>query len=152
MEIVSTVSGRVRIRDARLKKVPVATLVEEILSACTAITGTETNCRVGSVLVRFDTDREDAAAIAKLVADALDVAAASALDGVRQCARFPVRCLPTNLPRLKRAAVNGGLSGSLLVSAAAAMLHLKSLHVVSGWLFLGLAGFHGYEQRNRFWR
>lgn len=144
MFVASHIAGRMRIRDEKVRTEPVASRVREALLAAPGVDGVEVNPRVGSVLVVYSAAVTGGGAILALLSDILgaeEETATSASTCV--CPKISL----TIPPRVKRQAVNIGMLASLALSLAAAIVHLKKLHVLAGILFVALFGDHIYERR-----
>lgn len=146
MVVASHVSGRIRIRDEKLRREAVAGRVRAALLAAPGVSDAEVHPRVGSVLVIYspaETEGEGEAilaVVAGLLGSVEEVVPAAA---AVVCPKISL----TMSPKTKRKVVNIGMLSALVLSLAALLFHLKKLHYLAGIAFVALFGDHLYERR-----
>ena len=131
--IVSSLAGRIRIRDRHLRdKTQLDKLANELLKI-PAISELQCNPRTGSVVVHFDANIIDIATLETQIEAAVDKVLAAFLKS----------------PQLSKKQVNRyskiGMVGSLAVSLAFGLARKKRWrrwHIVGGYLFLANLGVH----------
>ncbi len=138
--IVSSIPGRIRIKDKSLRDPEKLNALKKELSKIAAITELQDNVRTGSILLRFD---RKALELSAMEAD-IDSAARKVL-GKKQ---KPQRLLSKkNVNRYNKIIMLASLGASL---AALKMAHRKPrirLHKVTGYLFIANLGVHLYIYR-----
>ena len=147
MVVTSHIEGRVRIRDEGLKKETLLLQLREALLESPGISGVEANPRVGSLLVIYNAASTGVERIQQIIAGFIgegEAAASAVSEGISRIIGKIPRTVP---PRVKRIAVNAGMLASLVLSVVAAVLDLKTLHILAGVIFLAIFGAHLYERR-----
>jgi hypothetical protein len=141
--IVSSLPGRIRIRDKRLRDQSSLNELGHELLQIAAITQLKSDARTGSVVVNFDQDACDIGALETQ----LDAAVDAVLSGP------PIAPLLTkkSLNRYNKIAMVGSLAASLAF-AAAGKRHRQRLHVLTGYLFVANLGVHLYLYRKSLFR
>lgn len=135
--IVSSLPGRLRLRDARLRRDALREAVLARLDALPALRTLRANAAAGSVVVEYDGTRVDEAAMCREVMDAVAPWLAAAVPPA--AAPKPRRASRRRkLARANNLGMLASLGGSLALAAAGA----KSAHVATGTVFLGLLGVH----------
>jgi len=129
--IVSSIPGRIRIRDKRLRDPARLHQLEAGLRKIDVITGLQGNVGAGSVVLTFHSHGVDAESLEAEVEAAVD----AALD-----AQFshPKRSLKQRVNRYAKV----GMMGSLATSLALAAAGQKRGHAVAGGLFVACLGVH----------
>lgn len=129
--IVSSLPGRIRLRDAALKNPARSARLAAALAALPAVASVEANCTVGSLLIHYDA--------AQCASDAIERQVEAALDAELQLPRSALP--PSTRVRINRAAKYGMLAslGSSLVLAA---LGNKRWHAATGLVFVACLGAH----------
>ncbi|MBK1687591.1 HMA2 domain-containing protein [Rubrivivax gelatinosus] len=141
LPIVSSVPGRLRLRDARLRRDALRDAVLARLDSLPALRTLRANAAAGSVVVEYDGTRVDEAAMCREVLDAVApwLPAREAAPSPAPAAARPRR--PGRRRQLARA-TNVGMLASLGSSLALAAAGAKAAHVATGSVFLGLLGVH----------
>lgn len=137
--IVSSIDGRVRVRNTMLQHPEAAAAVKKGLASIEGISDVSINHRVGSMLIIYDPCAADIKKITDTISGYMNVK-----DGKKTVrTNRDKRGLPFAITR-KRAKllVNAGMAASLLISLAGIALKLKKLHAIAGLLFVGLLGIH----------
>lgn len=138
--IVSSVPGRIRIRDKGLRDQEKINAVKQELSNIAVITALQDNVRTGSILVRFDRRAIELSVIEENI-DAL-------LDKVIGKASRPQRLLTKkNINRYNKIIMLGSLGSSLLALRMARRKPRIRWHRLTGYLFLANLGVHFYIYR-----
>lgn len=135
--IVSSLPGRLRLRDARLRREALREAVLARLDTLPALRRLRANAAAGSVVVEYDGTRIGEAAMCREVIEAVAPWLAAAVP-------------PAAAPKPRRAsrrrqfarANNLGMLASLGGSLAFAAAGAKAAHVATGTVFLGLLGLH----------
>jgi hypothetical protein len=129
--IVSSLPGRIRIRDKRLRNPARLDRLESELLKIEAISELYPNAGAGSVVVHFDPAEIDTAAFELKIEAAVDAALEAPLSK-------PKRSMKMRVNRYAKA----GMLGSLATSLALAATGQKRWHAVSGGLFVACLGVH----------
>lgn len=141
--IVSSLPGRLRLRDARLRRDALREAVLARLDTLPALRTLRANAAAGSIVVEYDGTRVGEALMCREVLDAvapwLATAAAAAAAAPAAVPAPPRRVSRRRqLARANNLGMLASLGGSLALAAAGA----KSAHVATGTVFLGLLGVH----------
>lgn len=155
MVIASCIDGRLRVRDDLLRNTAAAEAVRRALLAVPGIREVSTNPRAGSLLVLFQQAQTTLGKITDLLNRYLlpEKSAPTSFPrrSVPERRSHDRRTLPTRRSEIalgiRRRAVNLGMLAMLLVSMAGAVLDAKSLHIISGVLFLGIFAIHLFDKR-----
>lgn len=140
--IVSSLPGRVRVRDKRLRhKSRLAELKTE-LSKIAAITALRDDIRTGSIVVNFDADAIDIADLETLLDSAVD-----------QVLTEPMAPPITKkqLNRYNKIAMMGSLAASLALTAARRK-RWRRWHALTGYLFVASVAVHMVIYRKTLFR
>ncbi|MGY6277546.1 HMA2 domain-containing protein [Methylomonas sp. MgM2] len=129
--IVSSVPGRIRVRDKRLRHPARLDQLEAELAKIDAITELQTNVVAGSIVVNFDYERTDTLSLENKIEAAVD----AALDAPMV---HPKRSMKMRVNRYAKV----GMLGSLATSLALAATGRKRGHTVTGGLFVACLGVH----------
>lgn len=140
--IVSSVDGRLRIRDDALRNPSTARALEKRLLALKGIVEVKINQRIGSLLVLYDEAVTGIKGIRDAVAGYLDVRRPIRDTVVRK--RGKERSV---IRRISKKVSNIGMLASLAFSVIAAILGAEGLHVASGALFLFFFAMHFSRHR-----
>jgi hypothetical protein len=130
-QAVSSVPGRLRIRDHALRNAWLCSQLTARLSGTDGVISLDTNSRAGSVTILYETRR----AKAETIEAAVDALVAELR------ARQPERHGKSTQRRLNRAA-KVGMIGSLTASMALAATGNKRWHAATGAIFLSCLGVH----------
>lgn len=131
--IVSSLPGRIRVRDKRLRNQARLAELRRQLVKITAITAVQADARTGSVVVNFD---PAAIEIAELEAR-LD----SAVDRVLADQLTPPPITKKQLNRYNKIAMVGSLAASLALTAARRK-RWRRWHALTGYLFVASVAVH----------
>jgi len=129
--IVSSLPGRIRVRDKRLRHRARLELLELDLSKLPAVTELQTNAGAGSIVVNFDAEQVDPATLENQVDAAVDKALDAPLDK-------PVRSMTMRVNRYAKV----GMLSSLTTSLALAAVGRKRGHAIAGGVFIACLGVH----------
>lgn len=129
--IVSSVPGRIRIRDKRLRNQERLDQLGTELAKIGAITELQANVVAGSVMVNFDYNEIDTVSLENKVEAAVDASLDAPLS-------HPKRSMKMRVNRYAKA----GMLGSLATSLALAATGQKRGHAVAGGLFVACLGVH----------
>lgn len=136
--IVSSIPGRIRIRDKRLRNQARLNELKKELLKIAAISELQSNARTGSVVINFDSSVIEIAALETKIESAVDKVLVESLTP----------------PLLTKKRVNYyskiGMLGSLAVSlafATARQRRWRRWHVLTGYLFIANMGVHLYIYR-----
>lgn len=140
-QTVSSIPGRLRIRDHALRNAGLCRQLAAQLSDTDGIVSLETNSRAGSVSILYEPRHVDAQAIESSV---------DALIATLQ-ARQPARGGKSTQKKLNRVA-KAGMIGSLATSLALAAAGNKRWHAATGLVFLGCLGIHLAVHRRHLFR
>lgn len=141
--IVSSLPGRIRIRDKSLRDQTRLNELEKQLSKIAAITELQGNVRTGSVVVYFDPGAIEIAA--------LEAKLDSAVDKVLVDTLTPPLLTKKRINRYNKIAMMGSLAASLAL-AAARRKRWRRLHALTGYLFVVNLGVHLYLYRKSLFR
>lgn len=142
--IVSLIDGRIRIRDIRLRGDIFSTALKERLLAQRGITEVLINCKVGSLLVFYNTAEVNTTEIINILSNYLDIA-----DNPKTSrARSKIRKVSISKQRI----IKIGMLSSLALNLIAAVLDAKALHITAGIIFLGFLGSHLIKRRRLIFR
>jgi len=123
--IVSAIGGRVRLRHLALRSESTATAAREQINALAGVHSVDNDCRVGSLLVRFDPSLLDAATIAQTLQ----------LDQPRQHSEH-------RRGRGTAPSVLLTMGGSLALLLGSLAFKAKHIHMLSGLAFVVSTGLH----------
>lgn len=141
--IVSSLPGRIRIRDKRLRdQARLNELRKELLNIA-AIAELKGNVRTGSVVVHFDPAAIEIAALETKLDAAVDKVLAEPLT--------PPLLTKKNLNRYNKIAMVGSLAASLAL-ATARKRRWRHWHALTGYLFVANLGVHLYLYRKSLFR
>lgn len=129
--IVSSLPGRIRVRDKRLRHPARLELLEVELWKISVITELQANAGAGSVVVNFDAEQVELATLESQVDAAVDKALDASLDKSK-------RSLKMRVNRYAKV----GMLGSLATSLALAAAGQKRGHAVAGGVFVACLGVH----------
>lgn len=141
--IVSSLPGRIRIRDKSLRDQTRLNELEKQLSEITAITELQGNVRTGSVVVYFDPSVIEIAELETKLDSAVDKVLADTLT--------PPVLTKKRINRYNKIAMVGSLAASLAF-AAARRKRWRRLHALTGYLFVVNLGVHLYLYRKSLFR
>ncbi|MDD2760458.1 MAG: hypothetical protein PHH11_09210 [Methylomonas sp.] len=141
--IVSSLPGRIRIRDKRLRDQGRLKELRSELSKITAITELQDNARTGSVVVNFDPSGIEIAVLETKLDAAVDKVLAEPLT--------PPLLTKKRINRYNKIAMVGSLAASLAL-AAARRKRWRRLHALTGYLFVANLGVHLYLYRKTLFR
>ncbi|EIC30070.1 hypothetical protein Metal_2334 [Methylomicrobium album BG8] len=129
--IVSSLPGRIRVRDNRLRHQARLDILEVELGKIAGITELQANARAGSVVVNFDPGQVDMAFLESQVDAVVD----KALDAPLAKSKRPMKMRVNRYAKV-------GMLGSLATSLALAATGQKRGHAVAGGLFVACLGVH----------
>jgi len=129
--IVSSLPGRIRVRDKRLRHQARLELLEVELWKLPAITELQANAGAGSVVINFDPEQVEPATLESQVDAAVD----KTLDAPLAKTKRPMRMRVNRYAKV-------GMLGSLATSLALAATGQKRGHAVAGGLFVACLGVH----------
>jgi hypothetical protein len=132
--IVSSLPGRIRVRDKALRNQTRLEKLEAELRRMEGFTSLQTNLGAGSVVLHFDAARTDAATLETAVEAAVDAALAAPL--------AKSQAGPSSLKRQANRYAKAGMLGSLTTSLALAAVGRKRWHAVTGGVFVACLGVH----------
>ncbi|ATE61081.1 HMA2 domain-containing protein [Thauera sinica] len=137
--IVSSLPGRIRVRDKTLRNLERLARVERALGGVRGVHNVQTNTGAGSVVLHFDPKQVDVAKLEGEVDAVIDAVLAAP-------ARAPgQRSLRVQVNRYAKM----GMIGSLATSLALAATGQKRGHAVSGAIFVACLGVHlGVHRRH----
>lgn len=141
--IISSLPGRIRVRDKRLRNQTRLNELKEELSKIAAITALKDDVRTGSLVVNFD---PDAIAIA-----ALETRLDSAVDKVLVEPLTPPPITKKQLNRYNKIAMMGSLAASLALTAARRK-RWRRWHALTGYLFVASVAVHMIIYRKTLFR
>lgn len=130
--IVSSLPGRIRVRDKALRNQTRLDRLETELRRVDGVTSLQANAGAGSVVLCFDAARTDASALEKAVEAAVDAALAVPLG----------QGGTSSLKRQANRYAKAGMLGSLATSLALAAAGKKRWHAVTGGVFVACLGVH----------
>lgn len=129
--IVSSLPGRIRIRDKLLLNPARSKQLEATLLRMDGVTAVVSNPGAGSMVIQFDAERTDTPVLEAAVEAAVDSALAAPLPKGKRSAKM----------RINRYA-KAGMIGSLATSIALAASGQKRWHAVTGGIFVACLGVH----------
>jgi hypothetical protein len=141
--IVSSLPGRIRIRDKRLRDQTRLNQLKKELLKITAIVELQSNPRTGSVVVNFDPGVIEITALETQLDLAVDKVLAEALT--------PPLLTKKTINRYNKIAMVGSLAASLAFSAAR-QKRWRRWHALTGYLFVANLGVHLYLYRKSLFR
>ncbi len=141
--IVSSLPGRIRIRDKRLRDQARLNELKKELLKITAITELQGNIRTGSVVVNFDPSIIEIAALETKLDSAVDKVLAEPLT--------PPLLTKKRINRYNKIVMVGSLAASLAL-AAARRKRWRRWHALTGYLFVANLGVHMYLYRKSLFR
>lgn len=131
--IVSSLPGRIRVRDSALRNQARIELIEANLIRIEDILAIDSNIKAGSIVLHFDGAKTDSTALEAKIEQAVDQALSAPLPSSRR-------------PRSVKMQVNRyakiGMLGSLTTSLALAATGQKRWHAVTGGIFVTCLGVH----------
>lgn len=131
--IVSSLPGRIRVRDKRLRDQARLNELKKGLSKIAAITELQGDARTGSVVVNFDPSAIEIAALETKIDSAVDKVLAEPLT--------PPLLTKKRINRYSKIGMVGSLAASLAL-AAARRKHWRHWHALTGYLFVANLGVH----------
>ncbi len=139
--IVSSLPGRIRIRDKRLRDQARLNELKKELLKIAAITELKSDARTGSVVVNFDSNLIEIAALEAKLDLAVDKVLAE-----------PVQLLTKKqLNRYNKIAMVGSLAASLAFGVAR-QKRFRRWHALTGYFFVANLGVHLYLYRKTLFR
>ena len=141
--IVSSLPGRIRIRDKRLRDQTRLNSLKKELEKITAISELQSNARTGSVLINFDPDVIEITDLETKIDAAVDKILAEPLT--------PPLLTKKNINRYNKIAMMGSLTASLAF-AVARQKRWRHWHRLTGYLFVANLGLHLYLYRKSLFR
>ncbi|AEG00077.1 HMA2 domain-containing protein [Methylomonas methanica] len=141
--IVSSLPGRIRVRDKRLRDQTRLTELNKQLSKIAAISTVQADARTGSVVVRFDP--------AAIEISELEAHLDSAVDQVLVEQLIPPPITKKQLNRYNKIAMVGSLAASLALTTARRK-HWRRWHALTGYLFVASVAVHMIIYRKSLFR
>lgn len=141
--IVSSLPGRIRIRDKRLRDQTRQHELKKELLQITGITQLQGNVRTGSVVINFDP--------VAIEITALESKLDSAVDKVLSESLTPPLLTKKRINRYNKLAMLGSLTASMAL-AMARRKRWRRLHALTGYLFIANLGVHLYLYRKTLFR
>ncbi len=141
--IVSSLPGRIRVRDKRLRDQTRLNELKKTLLKIAAITELHGDARTGSIVVNFDPSAIEIAALETKIDSAVDKVLAEPLT--------PPLLTKKRVNRYNKIAMVGSLAASLAL-AAARRKRWRRLHALTGYLFVANLGIHLYLYRKSLFR
>lgn len=141
--IVSSLPGRIRVRDKRLRDQTRLNELKKTLLKIAAITELHGDARTGSIVVNFDPSAIEIAALETKIDLAVDKVLAESLT--------PPLLTKKRVNRYNKIAMVGSLAASLAL-AAARRKRWRRLHALTGYLFVANLGVHLYLYRKSLFR
>jgi len=145
MTIISTIPGRLRIRDQRLTRADRAEQVRNDLLAVNGVTEVTVGFRTGSLLIVYSIAHSCLPGIMELLTGAFGPEKEN--DGSCECSYRIANMMKPGAPS-RRNALNLGMLSALLASMAGIAIGPKKLHYAAGVLFLAFSGIHLFEKRH----
>lgn len=148
MTIISSIPGRIRVRDSRLADAAEAGQLTSRLKLLPGITGISVNHRTASLLVQYDPASGVEALLRRYagiepVDPPVKPAASRKIPGKHKSS-----CITAgDLPITYRQFLNYGMMVAFAASGIGIALHYRKLHAAAGLLFFGLNGLHMYNKR-----
>ena len=137
--IVSTVSGRIRIRSNILKAKKRALRIEETVKVYPGVNEVRTNPSAGSITVMYAPDEVDETELEAFIE--------------QSCSQQkPHRSKTSDLARQVNRISKVGMISSLATSVALAYTGPKKLHIATGQAFVVFAGLHMLKHRKTLFR
>lgn len=141
--IVSSLPGRIRVRDKRLRDPERMAELKQSLNNIAAITALSDDVRTGSVVVNFDPAAIDIADLEALLDSAVD----GALND-----RLPLRTISKKqFNRYNKIAMTGTLAASLALTLAR-QKHWRRWHALTGYWFVASVAVHMVIYRKTLFR
>lgn len=131
--IVSSLPGRIRVRDKRLRDQARLNELKKGLAKIAAITELQGDARTGSVVVNFDPSAIEIAALETKIDSAVDKVLAEPLT--------PPLLTKKRINRYSKIGMVGSLAASLAL-AAARRKRWRHWHALTGYLFVANLGVH----------
>ncbi len=141
--IVSSLPGRIRVRDKRLRDQKRLTELKNELAKIAAITALQENVRTGSIVVNFDPEAIDITALETVLDSAVDHVLSE-----------PLTLPPISkkqLNRYNKVAMMGSLAASLALTVARKK-HWRRWHALTGYLFVASVAVHMVIYRKTLFR
>jgi copper chaperone CopZ len=132
--IVSSLPGRIRVRDKALRHQTRLDRLEAELRHMDGVTSVQVNAGAGSVVLCFDAARTGMAALETAVEAAVDASLSVPLAKGQNG--------PSSLKRQANRYAKAGMLGSLATSLALAAAGRKRWHAVTGGVFVACLGVH----------
>ena len=137
--IVSSLPGRIRIRDKNLRDQAKLNELKNELLKIAAITQVQDNVRTGSVLVRFDRSAIEIATLEANIVSAVDKV-------IGKPSKPPALLSRKNINRYNKLVMLASL-GTSLTFAVASRRRWRRLHALTGYLFIANLGVHLFIYR-----
>jgi len=131
--IVSSLPGRIRVRDKRLRDAGRMAQLQQMLSEINAITAVQHDIRTGSVVVNFDADMIDIVSLEAQLDAAVDQAVIEILP-IPQISK-------KQFNRYNKITMVGSLAASLALTVAGKR-HWRRWHALTGYLFVASVAAH----------
>lgn len=131
--IVSSLPGRIRVRDQGLRDQQRLTELKQALSKISAISSLQENVRTGSIVVNFDVNAIDIVSLETMLDAAVD-----------RVLNEPLTLPPISkkqLNRYNKVAMVGSLAASLALTVARKK-HWRRWHALTGYLFVASVAAH----------
>ena len=141
--IVSSLPGRIRVRDKRLREPGKLRELSTELAKIDAITELQGNARTGSVVVNFDPAAIEIAALEAKLDAAVDKVLADTLK--------PPLLTKKRVNRYNKIAMVGSLAASLALTMTRRK-RWRRLHALTGYVFVANLGVHLYLYRKTLFR
>lgn len=139
-KIVSSIPGRIRVRDKNLRSHDRLDLLKKELSNIAAITELQENVRTGSLLIRFDREAIELAAIKSSIDSAVDT-----VIGMLPKPHTPLS--KKNFNRINKLIMISSFGVSIGALAIPTLSYRRFWHQSTGWLFVAALGGHLYIYR-----
>lgn len=137
--IVSSLPGRIRIRDKNLRDQVRLNELKNVLLKIAAITQLQDNVRTGSVLVRFDPSAIEMATLEANILSAVDKV-------IGKPSKTPALLSRKSINRYNKLVMLASL-GTSLTFAVARRRRWRRLHALTGYLFIANLGVHLFIYR-----
>lgn len=132
--IVSSIDGRVRIKDKKLKASDIVSKIKNKLLQNEGIKDIYTNHRTGSLLILYDRTILRLEQILYVLADYIEITKTQYSKGINLFAN--------------RKIINHGMLLSFALSMFGAIADVSGLHIIAGGIFLGFLALHLLRYKN----
>ena len=139
--IVSSIRGRIRIRDERLKKMVFADSLKRRLESSEELLDVRINHRVGSMLIIYNPSTTNNKRLFELVGEDIVVKETTGDTSIK---RDNKKILSLRMPKGITKAHKKIMLFSLAASLLGIAFGLKKYHVIAGFIFMGVWGIHLY--------